>query len=339
LQAGRHIYLRMPDDAEDPSPSGGLPASAPPALAANATVLDAAEVKLARVLLACGQSHLFKDWDPPGVADAQKHAFFDTLAGLDEAYEGGLSAYIGRARTLLAGRGDPHEHWVPSVPPAERMQALEPGTGRFLEREARGIELATGLGFVVAAGGLGERLGFSGIKLALPCEIATGTSVLEFYCAHILALQRLLTTRLGRTVRLPLCVMTSVDTHEATLALLRDNAHYGLSAAQVTCLRQRRVLSFRDQTGGIALRAGATYEVETKPHGHGDVHALMRTSGLASRWAREGVHWIYFTQDSSALYLFHYLASLGAAAASGYDCAFVASPRKPGESCGILASM
>ena len=54
------------------------------------------------------------------------------------------------------------------------------------------IAQALGLGFVVPAGGLGERLGFSDIKLMMPCEIATGMPVLMFYCHHIVALQVLL---------------------------------------------------------------------------------------------------------------------------------------------------
>ena len=63
---------------------------------------------------------------------------------------------------------------------------------------AAGLAEAAGLAFVLPAGGLGERLGFSGVKLALPSEIASGASVLAVYAGHILALQRLVAARLGR---------------------------------------------------------------------------------------------------------------------------------------------
>eukprot|EP00955_Chlamydomonas_euryale_P011223 121202-Chlamydomonas_euryale.AAC.4 len=43
--------------------------------------------------------------------------------------------------------------------------------------------------FVLVAGGLGERLGYSGIKVALPVECATDTCFLQLYCQFILALQ------------------------------------------------------------------------------------------------------------------------------------------------------
>lgn len=38
------------------------------------------------------------------------------------------------------------------------------------------------------------------------------------------------------------------------------------------------------------------YEVSLKPHGHGDVHSLLHTSGLAAHWAKHGVKWIVFFQ-------------------------------------------
>ena len=49
--------------------------------------------------------------------------------------------------------------------------------GRSNKRaEERGLDEVPHCCFVVAAGGLGERLGFSGVKLALPAEITSGLS-------------------------------------------------------------------------------------------------------------------------------------------------------------------
>jgi hypothetical protein len=42
---------------------------------------------------------------------------------------------------------------------------------------------------VLLAGGLGERLGYCGIKLALPAEITTGRCYLQYYIDSLLALQ------------------------------------------------------------------------------------------------------------------------------------------------------
>jgi UDP-sugar pyrophosphorylase len=43
--------------------------------------------------------------------------------------------------------------------------------------------------FVLVAGGLGERLGYSGIKVALPTELTTGLPYLAFYLAYFQKLQ------------------------------------------------------------------------------------------------------------------------------------------------------
>lgn len=42
-----------------------------------------------------------------------------------------------------------------------------------------GVEAAGSAAFVLVAGGLGERLGYSGIKLALPADSARGACYLQ----------------------------------------------------------------------------------------------------------------------------------------------------------------
>lgn len=44
-------------------------------------------------------------------------------------------------------------------------------------------------GFVLVAGGLGERLGYGDIKLRLPSETCTMTTYLQLYIRQILHLQ------------------------------------------------------------------------------------------------------------------------------------------------------
>ena len=50
-----------------------------------------------------------------------------------------------------------------------------------------GVRAAAQAAFVLVAGGLGERLGYSGIKLALPVDSASGKCFLQVqsdYCIH-----------------------------------------------------------------------------------------------------------------------------------------------------------
>jgi UDP-sugar pyrophosphorylase len=86
---------------------------------------------------------------------------------------------------------------------------------------------------VLVAGGLGERLGYSGIKVALPTELSTWTTYLGLYCQEILALQKASNARAGTDRKVPLVIMTSDDTHSRTVMLLESNGNFGMAEGQV----------------------------------------------------------------------------------------------------------
>ena len=79
---------------------------------------------------------------------------------------------------------------------------------------------------MLVAGGLGERLGYSGIKVALPVDSVSGQCFLGYYIEWLLALQ-------GGGPPLPLAIMTSGDTHARTEELLRDHRNFGAADGQV----------------------------------------------------------------------------------------------------------
>lgn len=92
--------------------------------------------------------------------------------------------------------------------------------------------MAGQIGFVLVAGGLGERLGFSGIKIALPSETTTGRSYIELYVRSILAIQSEARARLkDPDFESRFAVMTSGDTHAKTVALFEANNNFGLSSS------------------------------------------------------------------------------------------------------------
>jgi UDP-sugar pyrophosphorylase len=144
------------------------------------------------------------------------------------------------------------------------------------------------LAFVLVAGGLGERLGFSNIKVALPSEITTGKMYLQLYIESILAIQREAEARTGRTVVVPFAIMTSGDTHARTAELLKKHKNFGMTDDQITLLQQEKVASLIDNTARIASNPDDPFEILTKPHGHGDVHYLLHTSALAQHWLEQG---------------------------------------------------
>ena len=73
--------------------------------------------------------------------------------------------------------------------------------------------------------------------------------------------------------------------------------------AQVACLA--------DGAAHLALDKGDAYTVQTKPHGHGDVHALLHASGLLQKWRARGTKWVCFFQDTNALVFRALPAALG----------------------------
>ena len=129
----------------------------------------------------------------------QKHLFVGTdhkniiqqLRYFDKNYPGGIKNYISRARKLLidsANSTNPLEGWTPS-PPGGLLVSPELNLQQFLSFEQEGIPEIGHCGIVLVAGGLGERLGYSSIKIGLPVELVTETTFIELYIESIIALQ------------------------------------------------------------------------------------------------------------------------------------------------------
>ena len=66
---------------------------------------------------------------------------------------------------------------------------------------------------MLVAGGLGERLGYPGIKVSIPKELLTEKSFLKYYCEYVRAYEEKYCE--GQTI--PFAIMTSEDTHEKTV--------------------------------------------------------------------------------------------------------------------------
>ena len=319
-----------------------------------------------------GQAHVFADWPATGVDDDKKRKMLAQLKGLNASYPGGLPAYVASAQRLLgqSQRGEnPMAGWSPSVP--DDGFDLTPGTTEYERYELAGLAEAGAIGLeVVPAGGLGERLGYSGVKFALPAEVTSGMLVLEVYCGYILAAQRIAQkiidsraeaegqwdalaadaggggsdvkpsttgTAAAPAVELPLAIMVSDDTESGIQALLENHSYFGLNPAQVTLLKQEKVAALRDASASFALSDGFT--VATKPHGHGDVHFLLHSTGLARRWRSQGIKWLHFFQDTNTLYFSNFLATIGVSALNSVAVNLVATPRKAKEAIGAVCRL
>lgn len=260
---------------------------------------------------------------------------------MDESYPGGLTTYLSKARKLLqetqAGI-NPFEEFEAKVPEGEHL-AYEEEPESYIAAEEKGLENASGIVFVLVAGGLGERLGYSGIKLSLETELCTEQNYLEFYVRYIQAVQDTVRERKQMPdLKLPLVIMTSGDTDPLTRKLLEENDYYGMKD-QLTIVTQDKVPALRDGSAGLALEDDDRWAVQTKPHGHGDVHHLLFRDGLVDKWEKEGRSHVIFLQDTNALVVNSVLAATGVSVERGFQMNSICIPRLAGEAAGAIASL
>ena len=145
--------------------------------------------------------------------------------------------YCQRARKLLelSNRNEnPFEGLTPSVPVGVN---LVPGEELFDEMEAEGLKELSKFGFVLIAGGLGERLGYSSIKIDLPvCTIEEDYSYMRYYAEYALACQKRARVDEPNCV-VPFCIMVSDDTHDRTVALLKSHDYFGMKEEDVYIIK------------------------------------------------------------------------------------------------------
>lgn len=123
------------------------------------------QLLISKLCLELNQSHLFEGLDSK-VSPPIRRQFGQQLIDLDDSYaDGGLAGYISNARKLLDDSRtgtNPYSGWVPSVPEGDIYRI---GTDSWKKAEAKGRKELGYCGFVLVAGGLGERLGYRGIKV------------------------------------------------------------------------------------------------------------------------------------------------------------------------------
>ncbi|MEI7851733.1 MAG: UTP--glucose-1-phosphate uridylyltransferase, partial [Kiritimatiellales bacterium] len=279
-------------------------------------------------LLANGQDHLFADWDAPGTNDEAKAAFLNSLTRINASYPGGLSDYISNARKLLAEAkigANPFEGFVPHQPDKVDLTQFNAAYDHY---EALGKNHFDKTAVVLVAGGLGERLGYSGIKLDIPVEVTEATPYLAHYAACLKAME----ARMKQPKPVPFIIMTSDDTNAKTVAALETNNWFGLKKEQVHILKQELVPAIADNDGRLALQE--KYKLILKPHGHGDIHMLLHTSGLAAKLQKQGIEHFVFIQDTNGQVFNALPAALGVSVEKGFDFNSIAVNRIPGEAVG-----
>lgn len=285
-----------------------------------------------------GQEKLFENWDPSDISERHLD-LLKQISDCDQQYPGGLRQYIENAQKLLLSSKNgenPYEGFVPKVPHGKNMIFADEF---FRKMENLGLEKATRTGFVLVAGGLGERLGYSGIKIALPSETTTGKPFIQLYIETLLAFQKKANARLAENRKIPLAIMTSGDTHDRTEALLEANRNFGMEKGQITLMKQEKVPSLCNNQAQFVTGEENPFELETKPHGHGDVHVLLHQKGIAQKWLEDGIEWMNFFQDTNGVIFKAILPALGVSISEDFEVNTITVPRKAGEAAGGIVRL
>jgi UDP-sugar pyrophosphorylase len=265
------------------------------------------------------------------------------LADLDASYPGGLMAYINKAKVLLKESADgvnPFSDFEASVPQGEILSFDQEGTMSFSEAEELGKTVMGDCVFVLVAGGLGERLGYSGIKLSLETNLCSNESYLTVYVRYIQAIQAMARKESGRSdLLIPLVIMTSGDTDPLTRKLLKDSNNFGMAEGQIQIVVQDKVPALKDGKAGLALEDDDRWKIQTKPHGHGDVHHLLWREGLVEKWQKEGKKYAVFLQDTNALVINSVIPTLGVSVKKGFHMNSICIPRLAGEAAGAITRL
>ena len=297
--------------------------------------LTSQQQSLHDLLISLNQSHLFEEWEQEDSTSIA--SFFDQIDAFHSTYPGGLTSYIEKAQDLLlrAEQGtNPFDGMSPRVPAGENLEYL---SEQFLAAEQAGMEACGQAAFVLVAGGMGERLGYNGIKVALPSETTSNVTFLELYLQSIMAMQR--RTPSPSELHIPLAIMTSGETHEKTLCLLEENNYFGFPKDRLFLMQQDKVPCLSDSQGTLTRDPTDKYRLTTKPHGHGDVHYLLHQTGIASKWHKEGRKWIVFFQDTNGLVFRSMCASLGVSSQRNFDSNSITGPRKAKDAMGAICKL
>lgn len=125
------------------------------------------------------------------------------------------------------------------------------------------------------------------------------------------------------------------------MKLLNENKYFGLKRQQVYIVQQGDgVPALIDNDAHFALDPKDPYKVVTKPHGHGDIHALLYKEGVTKEWEEKfGIEYMVLFQDTNGL-AFHTLPLLlGVSQEHGFIMNSLCVPRKANQAIGAIAKL
>ena len=272
--------------------------------------------------------------------EEEKKNFIEQFNYLEKATPGGIKDYIKRAKILLEeskNNINPFKDYTPEVPLGFDIKV---GSDQFYELDKLGFEQIENTVFVLVAGGLGERLGYPDIKIGIETDLITKRKFIEIYIEYIKAFENRIKKNKKKDENwfIPLCIMTSDDTHNKTLELLNKNKNFGLKENQISIVKQEKCTAILDNECHLALIKDKLI-LETKPHGHGDIHYLLYKSEKVKNWIKEGKKYLVLFQDTNILSFNCIPSSIGTSIKLNLDINSICVPRKPKDAIGAICKL
>ena len=272
--------------------------------------------------------------------EEEKKNFIEQFNYLEKATPGGIKDYIKRAKILLEeskNNINPFKDYTPEVPLGFDIKV---GSDQFYELDKLGFEQIENTVFVLVAGGLGERLGYPDIKIGIETDLITKRKFIEIYIEYKKAFENRIKKNKKKDENwfIPLCIMTSDDTHNKTLELLNKNKNFGLKENQISIVKQEKCPAILDNECHLALIKDKLI-LETKPHGHGDIHYLLYKSEKVKNWIKEGKKYLVLFQDTNILSFNCIPSSIGTSIKLNLDINSICVPRKPKDAIGAICKL
>ena len=294
------------------------------------------EKKVLDLLKELKQDHIISQYSSESKEAQQK--FIVQFNELDKVCRGGLKGYLNRAKILLEESKNKVNHFSDTtIEIPDDIPHIEIGTPEFFELDQLGFDQLKETVFVLVAGGLGERLGYTGIKIGLQNDLITLRTYIEVYTGFIKAYEDRVRKKeqMPNDWYIPFCIMTSGDTHDETVSLLNKNNNYGMKPGQISIVKQNKIPAILDNDCHLALEPDQ-FLIETKPHGHGDIHYLLYKYNKAKEWVEQGKKYMVQFMDTNVLAFNCVPASIGASVKFNYDINSVVVPRRPKDAIGAI---
>lgn len=242
--------------------------------------------ELTELLTPYGQEHLLRFWDD--LDESSQQSLAEQIREID--FEQLAKLYAARDHS-----GGEDLSLDDAVSPSGIVMGVGNDTISADDARLAGAKalMAGDVGVVIVAGGQGTRLGFDAPKGTYPIGPLTDRTLFQIHVEKLIARARRYNTSI------PLYLMTSPATHDATVEFFAANDRFGLAEEDLIIFCQGTMPAVDEDTGKVLL--AAPDRIALSPDGHGGMLAAMKRWGVMDDMARRGIRHLYYLQIDNPL--------------------------------------